>query len=121
MPDMPAVLTTVALAAETRLRKRLWSIAPGLNGMSGERSRIGSVQMTNVSTNWCRVPAGAHKPNLRLSVDGHCPHELLTDNAVAVTVVHVSIGWVTLSYRGDTVRSCLCACNSPVAVVIPEL
>ena len=67
----------------------------------------------------CRVPAGAHKPNLRLSVDGHCPRELLTDNAVAITIVHVSIGRVTLAYRGDTVRPCLCACNSPVAVVIP--
>ena len=65
MPDMPAVLTTVALAAETRLRKRLRSIAPGLNGMSGERSRIGSVEMTN------QVPAeclfeGAVKNGVKL-------------------------------------------------------
>ena len=53
------------------------------------------------------------------SVDGRRPRELLTDNAVAITIVHVSIGRVTSSYRGDTVRPCLWACNSPVAVVIP--
>ena len=47
------------------------------------------------------------------------PGRLFADHAVAVSIVHERIGRMAARHRRDAVASCLLACDTAVAVVVP--